>query len=191
MKIQHIPLQPPRVSIPMEGIYASLWRNFAEQRPDEWKAIFRDCPTNPRQRAASVAASFMVFMGCNGGREFTAAADRLAATGARGGKEAAYLAAWALTNDRTCYINSGLRTIEYMLASEYPIHTTGIRHGHVNWQSVPTVTMDDIDVIECMVRWWSGTTAHVIREHAAVLLEAHNSDERMRHHMRHNTGAAS
>lgn len=183
MKVQHIPIRPPRGSVPMEGIYASLWKNFAEQRPDEWRAIFRDCPTTPRQRAASVAASFMTFMGCNGGRDFTASADRLAASGAFIGKEAAYLAAWALTNDRVHYINCGLRVIEYMLAREHPVYLSGIRLGHVNWTLVPSVTMDDIDVIECMVRWWAGTTATVIREHAAALLEAHNADERMKHHL--------
>lgn len=186
MKLQHIPIRPPRASIPMEGIYLNLWRNFAEQRPDEWKAIFCDCPANPRQRAASVAASFMVFMGCGGGRGFTTEADRLAATGACDGKETAYLAAWALENSRSRYINSGLRTIEYVLASEHPIHTSGVKRGHTNWKAVPTVTMGDQDVIECMVRWWAGTTAHVIREHAATLLDAHNSNERMTHHMRLN-----
>lgn len=189
-KIKHTPLQPPRASVPMEGIYLSLWQAFATQRHDEWLCIFSDCNFTPRQRAASVAASFMTFMGCNAGRDFTWRAERFAASKEFSFPEPAYIAAWALENNRTRGINSGLRCIEYMLAREHPIHHRGITAGRVNWQAVPAITMEDLDVIECMVRWWAGTTARVIREKAAALLEAHKANERLDHHLKNNAAFA-
>ena len=184
MKLKHIPLQPPRTSVPMEGIYLRLWQNFSEQRPDEWLAVFSDCNFKPRQRAASVAASFMTFMGCNCGRDFTRRADELVSRFSW--PEQAYIAAWALENTRHRGVNSNLRTIEYMLAGEHPIHKDGFVRGRVNWAAVPNVTQEDHDVIECMVRWWFGTTARVIRDIAAAQLKAHEENERLQHHIEHN-----
>ena len=180
-RLKHLPLHPARDCVALEGIYLRLWQNFAEQRPDEWLAIFSECSFTPRQRAASVAASFMVFMGCSAGRCFTHQADRLASSGAFAWPEPAYLAQWALENKRHSYVNSGLRTIEYMLAVDYPIRS----HfpGGVDWRSVPVITMDDQDVIECMVRWWCGPTARVIRAHAADVLKAHETNELLKHHL--------
>ena len=189
-EIKHIPLQPPRASVPMEGIYLSLWQAFAERNPDDWAGIFRDCNFTPRQRAASVAASFMVFMGCNGGRDFTHRAEQFANSKTFAWPEPAYIAAWALENNRSRGINSGLRCIEYMLASQHPIQNGSPLLGRVNWQAVPAITMEDLDVIECMVRWWSGTTARVIRDKAAALLEAHKANERLDNHLKDNAAFA-
>lgn len=169
-RIKHDPLHPPRPCTPGEGIYLQLWREWAEANPGEWEAIF--C-TNDRvgQRAASVAASFMVFMGCNGGYCFTREAEALAERTAW--KERAFLQAWAADNARHDGINSGLRTIEYMLAAEYPIEakTGGTR---VNWAKVPAITMHDIDVVESMVRWWAGPAAKKLRQVSAPMIEAEN-----------------
>lgn len=77
MTIQHTPLLQPRASIPKEGIYLRLWQEFASQRPDEWGRVFRTA-TTVGQRAASVAASFMVYMGCNAGAAFTMQAECVA-----------------------------------------------------------------------------------------------------------------
>mgnify|MGYP000069388066 CR=1 FL=1 len=167
-RVKHIPLHPARPCTPGEGIYLELWREWAEANPREWRAIF--CTTGPvRQRAASVAASFMVFMGCNGGRCFTLQAQKLAA--ADHYKERAFLAAWSDCNKRSRGVNSGLRTIEYMLAREHPIASNGIAHC-VDWRRVPDVTMDDIDVVESMVCWWAGLTAQVMRDIAEPMIEA-------------------
>lgn len=176
-KLCHVPLQPPRRSVPREGLFLALWQQFATQRPDEWAFIFR---TNgqTRQRAASVAASFMVFMGCNGGRDFTDSAARLAKSGAFTCAEDAYLAAWAINNKRLHGINSGLRTIEYMLAREHPI-TTGYL-ARVDWKLVPDVTQEDADIVESMVAWWgTSTTAHWMREAVEAQMRAHEANERL------------
>jgi hypothetical protein len=168
---KHIPLHPPRACTPGEGIYLGLWAEFATARPREWAAIFQ---TNGpvRQRAASVAASFMVFMGCNGGRDFTWHAERLAQSAVFPYREGAFLAAWALHNRRSRGVNSGLRTSEFMLAREYPIRDDAVFRGRTNWSLVPAVTQEDNDILESMAAWWSTPQAGVMREIATPMIDA-------------------
>lgn len=169
-RVKHIPLCPPRAGTPGEGIYLGLWVEFATARPREWAAIFQ---TNGpvRQRAASVAASFMVFMGCNGGRDFTWKAERLAESGAFPYREGAFVAAWALENRRSMGVNHGLRMSEFMLAREYPIKAA-ICGGSVGWPLVPSITQEDNDILESMAAWWSTPQAGVMREIAVPMIEA-------------------
>lgn len=169
--VVHLPLRAPRKGTPGEVIYLDLWREWATARPAEWRQIFHDMNTPVRQRAASVASSFMVWMGCNGGESFTFKAEKLANSGAFPYREAAFIAAWALDNRRQYGHNSGLRTIEYMLAVEHPI-SHGISGSRVDWKQVPAVTQDDNDVIECMVAWWSTGPAAVMRSIAEPMIEA-------------------
>lgn len=181
-RLRHVPLHPARASTPKEGLYLALWQQFAEQRPEELRYILGGRTNGPiRQRAASVAASFMVFMGCNGGRDFTDSAARLAKSGAFTCTEDAYLAAWAINNKRLHGINSGLRTIEYMLAREHPI-TTGYL-ARVDWKLVPDVNQEDADIVESMVAWWgTSTTAHWMREAVEAQMRAHEANERLLRH---------
>lgn len=177
-KLLHVPLQPPRASVPREGLFLALWQQFAEQRPEEWRYIIRT--TGPvRQRAASVAASFMTFMGCNGGRGFTHTAERLATSGAFTCTEDAYLSAWAIENKRVHGVNSGLRTVEYMLARQHPI----VHHicARVDWKLVPDVSMEDADIVESMVAWWCSPTARWMREAVEAQMKVREANERLFH----------
>lgn len=175
-KLLHVPLKPPRPGVPREGLLLALWKEFVEQRPEEFAYIFRGRTNGPlRQRAASVAASFIVYMGCNGGRCFTHEAQRLAQTGAFFCAENAYLAAWAIENKRSGGFNSGLRTIEYMLAREHPITKGAL--ARVDWKLVPDLTMEDTDIVESMVAWWASTTAHWMRDAVEAQLKAREATE--------------
>ena len=161
-KIRHTPLRAPRKSVAREGLFLEYWQQFAEQRPDEWKHIFRTLGPL-RQRAASVAASFMVYMGCNCGMGFTHSAKKMLESGAFSNAEDAFMAAWAIENKRIHGVNCGMRTVEAMLAVEHPIeHQRG--YGRVNHDKMPVISMDDMDVVESMVCWWSSTTAQWMRE---------------------------
>jgi hypothetical protein len=167
--IKHIPLCPPRPGTPGESIYLDLWREWAEANPREWRAIF-ETRGPVRQRAASVAASFMVFMGCNAGRDFTREAEKMADRDRW--RERSFLCAWAAENRRNSGVNSGLRTVEYMLASQHPIdygHPIGPR---LDWRRVPVVTMEDMDIVESMVVWWASSTASTIRAIAEPMIQA-------------------
>ncbi|PKO59269.1 MAG: hypothetical protein CVU24_15655 [Betaproteobacteria bacterium HGW-Betaproteobacteria-18] len=174
-RVLHVPLRPPRKATPGEGIYLQLWKEFAESRPKEWHAIFQ---TNGpvRQRAASVAASFMAYMGCGGGRDFTFKAEAAAAQeSAFGSREAAFLATWAVFNRRQRGINRGLRSSEFMLASAYPVSSSTARS--VDWDLVPNVSQEDNDILESMVCWWSSTHAGVIREIAEPMRKAEETKQ--------------
>lgn len=55
-KLLHVPLKPPRASVPREGMLLALWQQFAEQRPEEYAYVFRGRTNGPiRQRAAQAA----------------------------------------------------------------------------------------------------------------------------------------
>lgn len=167
-RFHHTPLMPPRPCTPGEGIYLGLWQDFATSREREWELIFRASPVL-NQRMASVAASFMKYMGCNCGRGFTLMAESYAKDPTFRSREDAFLAAWAIDNRRIRGINSGIRISEYMLAEE-PVFTDppdGIRTARV-----PTLSQLDNDTLENMVCWWSGPTAEVMREIAAPLISA-------------------
>lgn len=180
-KLRHIPLKPARASVPREGMFLALWQQFSEQRPEEWAYIFRGRTNGPlRQRAASVAASFITFMGCNGGISFTWHAEKLAASGAFTSAEDAYLAAWVMENKRSRGVNHGLRTIEYMLAREHPIKLPLYKH-RVNWKQVPDVTMEDMDIVESMVAWWASTTARWMRDSVEAQMKAMDANARIFH----------
>lgn len=170
-RVVHTPLAPPRKSVPGEVIYLDLWREWATIRPLEWHAIF--CTTGPvRQRAASVAASFMTFMGCNCGRAFTDEAERLATSRVFPSRERAFIAAWAIENQRIYHVNRGLRTSEFMLAAEHPLEHN-FNHGVIR-SLVPAVTQEDNDIIESMAIWWSTGPAGVMRSIAVPMIEAAN-----------------
>lgn len=171
-RVKHVPLQPPRPGTPGEGVYLGLWQEWATANPGEWLAIFDTC-AKVGQRAASVAASFMVFMGCNVGRSFTGEALQLAMTDRW--RERAFLAAWANENRRSRGVNHGLRTIEFMLAPKHPIAENAPFSRGVDWQLVPNVTMDDIDIVESMVCWWAGTAAEAMRNVAEPAIQAANT----------------
>jgi hypothetical protein len=172
LPLVHNPIHPARTGTPGEGIYLQLWREYVAA--DEGRlAYILGCVTNePNQRDASVCASFMVYMGCNGGQGFTHSAEIHAKQ--IGHRSDGFLAAWAIDNKRRSGINSGLRTIEFILAEQHPICAEGFNVGRVAWDLVPDITMRDIDVIEAMVVWWSDLHAEKIRKIAEPLRKAQN-----------------
>lgn len=175
-RVVHRPLQLPREGTPGEGIYLELWQDWCARNPLEWRAIF-DTNGPVRQRAASVAASFMVFMGCNGGHGFTYEAERYAKSDLFTTRESAYRAAWANANARRHGVNNGLRLSEFMLAAEHPI-AQGPFGARLDWQRVPDITQEDNDILESMVAWWSGPAARVMRSIAEPRIQSEN--ERLR-----------
>lgn len=173
----HEPVRPVRPGTVGEGIYLDLWREFVTGEPEAAAAIFHDLPSKQLdQRGASVAASFMTYMGCNGGADFTYSAKQTADKRFFTSAERAFLAMWATHNTRCAGTNSGLRAVEFILAEQHPTST-----GRVNWGLVPTVTADDVDVIECMVKWWSSPRATLMRDRANdLIVRAHHAREAAR-----------
>jgi hypothetical protein len=167
--LEHIPVQPPRPGTPGEAIYLELWREYLAANPNRLGHILRDVCGEPTQRDATVCASFMVFMGCNGGRSLHQHAENLVSGGFGIMRAEAYRFAWAKMNSRRSGVNNGIRTIEFMLAEHHPI-----KDGHVHHELIPDLTMRDIDVVEAMVDWWGGIEAHEIRSIAEPMIEVEN-----------------
>lgn len=168
--LNHLPACPPRKETVGEGIYLKLWIEFATKHPEEWLRIF-DLSGQVDQRAATVAASFMVFMGCNGGMSFTFMAERYSESRCFYSIDAAYLAAWAVNNRRVHHVNHGLRTSEFVLAEQYPINHDEILRPPVKWSCVPDISQADNDVLECMAIWWSTRRAKDMRRTAEPMIK--------------------
>ncbi|KWN06414.1 hypothetical protein WT83_27415 [Burkholderia territorii] len=168
--LAHIPLCAPRPDIPGEVIYLRLWQEFMHANSHALEDIVTSGLNGPiDQRVASVAASFMVYMGCNGGANFTRCANELVKRFDY--PHEAFLAAFVIENQRRRSVNHGLRKVEYMLAAEHPI-VDGLFSTRVEWERVPDISQRDLDVIECMVIWWSTPQAERLRRVAEPLIEA-------------------
>ncbi len=174
--IKHSPLHAPRAGTPGEGLYLKLWQGFVENEPTAFADIFRNMLDPIDQRIVSIAASFMVFMGCNGGHSFTWLAKDLASRGVFNVQSEAFLAAFAIENRREYGINHGLRLVEAMLHIKHPIDYDNYGRDHVIWGSVPDLNRKDMDAIECMVIWWSTSRAEEMRAIAEPLIIAANRD---------------
>jgi hypothetical protein len=171
MFLEHIPFCPPRTAATGERIYLQLWLEFVTKSREEFENIFHDMPYPIDQQVASIAASFMVFMGCNGGADFTNEANRLCSQ--FDNRQSAFLAAFAIRNQRRSWMNSGLRFAETMLARKPPIEYSG-GVSTINWVHVPELTQKDMDALECMVLWWSTPQAERIRDIADPLIVSEN-----------------
>lgn len=171
VELEHLPVKPPRPGTPGEGIYLELWRDYLAAKPSRLAWILRDAMSEPTQRDATVCASFMVFMGCSGGNELAGRAQRLLES-SRMRPEEAFIASWALLNERRRGVDHGLRAIEFILAPEHPIRHPSVGGCAVDWQKVPEISMQDIDVIECMVAWWGTADAFEMRSIAEPMIDA-------------------
>lgn len=169
-KLLHIPTHPLHECTQLEKLYLQIWQTYADQNPADWRKIFTATSLSKiNQRTATVAASFIVYMATNAGREFTDRAESLWANGVFASKADAFIAAWAIANGRHLNTNHGLRSIEFALANEHPIRHDVFNGEGADWDRVPAVTMDDHDTFESMVLWWSSAAANDLRQQANVL----------------------
>lgn len=156
----HQPLMPSRVGFVGEHVFLRAWHRLLARNPGWEDEIFYDLPLRWNSRASRVAASFAKMLGTNWGLNFLHQCRRLAAARDRSGycpmsPRDAYLAAWAIENRRVRGMNSGLRSVEAMLAEQPLYGRRGLSEHALLWERVPVVGQDDLDVIECMVTWLS------------------------------------
>jgi len=142
--LKHQPETPCRASVYGEGIYLGAWQRFMATTPeycdgepdDRFLTIygprlqvdfdtvddFEDEAANaerhkPRQRAAAVAASFIVWLGTNCGQSFVHEARKLSKELSGWHRERAYLYAWTYTNSRHAGMN-GMRITAQAIVKE-------------------------------------------------------------------------
>lgn len=177
LDLVHTPIRPPRAGTPGEGIYLQLWQDYMAADPGRLHSILWSTGSSVGQREASVCASYMTFMGCNCGSDFTHAAEQLLTLSDlhsyTHSAEGRFLMAWALENRRSRGVNCGIRTIEAMLSkSDAYVATSSDRR--VDWDAFADITTADYDTVECMVAWWSGRDAAEMRAIAKSMIEAAN-----------------
>jgi hypothetical protein len=107
-------------------------------------------PHEITQRTASIAASFIMWLGTNCGRSFLMSARTTAA--ALGNTENGYVAAWAIENRRVSSMNNAVRTVESILQPD--------DHGQSqdmfgNRRNIPILSAAECEVVEALVEWIS------------------------------------
>lgn len=152
----HSPIRPPRESHHGEQVFSEKWAELMQRMP----GMYDDYSTNVilqqilhagdslTQRMATVAASFVVWLGTNCGRGFIDTARRRAKEGMM--REQAFIAEWAIENHRHTWMNSGFRVIEYILATP-----DCMINGQLKY--CPDYSADDCEVIE-KVAYWLGSS---------------------------------
>lgn len=145
MAITHAPIRPPRNMIE-EQVYARRWaelmgspsgyddRNYLE-------AVLIHYDTRVGQREASVAASFICWLGTNIGKSFLSEGRRL--TPHFQVPQDAYHAAWSVHNRRRFASNNGWRSVEYFCRTEED------QKANV----MPRPSANDYEVVEHVAEW--------------------------------------
>lgn len=150
----HSPIYPPRADHHGEQVFAEKWAELMAREG----GIHDDYYSNVElqsilcagdgltQRMASVAATFIQWLGTSCGRGYIDQARRRPAMN----KAEAYVAEWAVENYRQAAINSGFRVIEHILAPADARSNGGLRYR-------PELSVDDHETVEHVV-YWLGTT---------------------------------
>lgn len=163
--VKHIPFNSARKSVPREVLYLNAWREYAETLIDvfgeedkitNFVSIFSHSDVNP-QRAAMVAASFVTFMGCNAGQSFTnKATEFYRKVSSFMTRENAFLSVWAIENRRTLGINNNSILMECVVGRSVD--------GGLTKVNINKLTVEDLEIMNVMVSWWSSDDAKKLRE---------------------------
>lgn len=148
----HEPAVPARKNEIGEVVFLEAWQRLMKCEPPFTRGLnttMLDCilsehPLNAGQRAATVCASIITWLGTRCGMEFLAKGAALG--NFISPRSDAFLAAWAIQNKRCQWVNSGIKTIEHCLAT---IIIPPYRHCSPD--DYPTA--DDYETAECLMRW--------------------------------------
>lgn len=159
-ELSHAPLRPPRAGHVGEQVFASMWAAAMDETWDEY--AFDDDPAPITivlhelggpvdQRHATVAATFICWLGCNMGLATIRRAESEVAAG-RWERNHSYLLAWTLENRRRGGVNSGIRAVEYLLAPTKDLRATRTMLDH-GIAKLPELSATDLEVIEHVTGW--------------------------------------
>lgn len=184
----HRPIRRPRTTFTRECMFAASWLRLMESPTmqsdsnprgyvSKLESILCLYPHEITQRTASIAASFITWLGTNSGRCFMQEAQKVSET--LGSLERGYVAAWAIENRRTQGINSGVRTIEAILATEDSSHDMfGYR------PNIPILSAAEVEVVDLLVEWLAGEEGRVFvnkcESEVNLLQKAQAAEERRR-----------
>lgn len=156
-ELSHKPIHGPRVDHVGENVYAFEWEtlNVSVRRKNDppnvlLGSILYDMERRITQRHASVAASFITWLGTNCGQSIILKAHQLKCAELYGHQ--AFTAAWAIENTRRNGINGGIRYIESILA---PPDHFGQDLFSKMWglRRMPNLSIEDHETVEHVVAW--------------------------------------
>lgn len=165
VELKHEPERPARPDVYGEGIFLEAWQRlmatFPKHGDGELNEMFCHVFSNIRgpakQRQATVAASFIVWLGTNCGREYLRQARLILAYmqvasdhSVRRGGSWSYSAAWANFDRRHCGINGGNRTIEAILSE---------------------VEVNDVEIVDHLAAWLGSPEGYDFIEEAEAEIE--------------------
>lgn len=159
-QLVHDPLSPARHGSLGECMYSSFWSRFAclpvdpeIDYPDyvncKFDAILEDAnyPYHVGQREASVAASFVTWLGTNIGTCFRGTAKKMGET--LKSFENGFLAAWAIQNSRKSRELGGLRYLEAIISDR----SSGQREIFNEGPHRVRISSADLEVVEAILIW--------------------------------------
>lgn len=154
MRLVHDSIRPPRPDMIGEVVFSRRWKELMASPPEfgspdeKLDSVLRDLVTPATQRDATVAATFVQWLGTNVGSCVLREAERIASWSEDAGwRQHAYLFAWTKENFRTPAKSRGLRPIEFLLTPPGDCNEAG-------WpRRLPDVTLRDLEVIDHVALW--------------------------------------
>lgn len=176
----HQPARPCRNGVPGEVVFLSRWQMLmlaplGDEDAHPLQEILGDVVDRVEQRDATLAASFMTWLGTNVGGAMIYESCQIR------GVPYPVLAAWSNHNMRRRHINLGIRTLQSLLVSAdaplHPITKDPLRP--------PRVSVRDLEVAEALAVWlgWPAGQAYIaacqvemaaVREHEQMLWRSAN-----------------
>jgi hypothetical protein len=148
--VQHTPFRPARKDL-AEICFLTQWQALNAQIPDLLPGILGRSRCD--LRSARIAASFIVWIGSTVGASFIEMAKSRIEDYTYA--EPAYLATWALVNQRKAHVNCGVRAIEVIMSADNLFADFNSHFYAQKRASNLSISLADIDVIESMVSWLS------------------------------------
>ncbi len=155
MTLQHDPIRPVRHEVLGEFVFAEQWKLLMEAKPywlyesreaGEWlDSILSPICSRADQRMATVAATFVTWLGSGLGKSFIQRARLLNASLSASQLALSHLAwvsTWAQMNFRQHGVSGGFRLIEDLLAAPEDFDERG------DLQRCPTLSVEDYEVVD-------------------------------------------
>lgn len=146
----HTPMYPPRAEHHGEQVFAEKWAELMAKEGGIYADYFSNVELQSilhagdylTQRMATVAATFVQWLGTSCGRGFIEQARRRPSLN----QADAFVAEWAIENYRHAAVNSGYRAIEHILALPEDRANGSLRCR-------PELSVDDYETVEHVVYW--------------------------------------
>lgn len=158
--LDHSPIRPPRDGFIGEAVFAEFWKTRMGLDRDWISPVDRgalgdilehlDGPVS--QRDASVAASFVCWLGTNAGSSFLDQAAALSCL-VRHDAPSAYVAEWAAKNRRLRHVNLGWRSIELFMMPREQSDRVNRLGAHPGPGEAVEITARDLEVADQIAAW--------------------------------------